>query len=51
MPADDNEDDNTRNGSREFLTSSLTLHMKGINISDVSKGYKLQKDLDNRYEA
>ena len=51
MHADDDKDDNTRNGSKKFLTSSLTLHMKGLNISEVSKSYKPQNIWDNRYEA
>ena len=51
MHADDYKDDNTRNGSRKFLTSSLTLHMKSFNILEVSKSYKAQKVWDNRYEA
>ena len=48
MHADDDKDDNTRNGSRKFLTSSLTLHMKGLNISEVSKSYKSQNVWDNK---
>ena len=51
MPADDDKDDNTRNGSRKCSTSSLTLHMKGLNIWKVSKSYKPQNVWDNRYEA
>ena len=51
MDADDDKDDNTRNDSRKFLTSSLTLPMKSLNISEVSKSYKLQSVWDNRYEA
>ena len=39
MRADGDKDDNTRNGSRKFLTSSLTLHMKGLNISEVRKSF------------
>ena len=42
MHADDDKNDNTRKGSTKFLTSSLTLHMKGLNISEVSKSYKPQ---------
>ena len=44
------KDDSTRNGIREFLTSSLTLHMKGLNISEVSKSYKPQNVWGSRYE-
>ena len=51
MHADNQKDDNTRNGSRKFLTSSLTVHMKGLNISEVSKSYKPHNVSDNRYEA
>ena len=51
MDADDDKDDNTRNDSRKFLTSSLTLPMKSLNISEVSKSYKPQSVWDNRYEA
>ena len=51
MHADDDKDDNTRNGSRKFLTSSLTLHMKVLNISQVSKSYKTHNVWDNRYEV
>ena len=51
MHADDDKDNTTRNGSRKFLTPSLTLHMKGLNISEVSKSYKPQNVWDNRYEA
>ena len=40
MHADDGKDNNTRNDSRKLLTPSLTLHMKGLNISEVSKSYK-----------
>ena len=49
MHADHDKDDNTRNSS--FLASSLTLHMKGLNISEVSKSYKPQNVWDNRYGA
>ena len=38
--ADDDKDDNTDNGSRKVLTSSLMFHMKVLNISEVSKIYK-----------
>ena len=48
--ADDNKDDNTRNGNR-FLTPSLTFDMKGLNVSEVSKRYKPQNVWDNRYET
>ena len=48
MHADNDKDDNTRNGSRKFLTSSLTLHMKHLNISEVSKIYKPQNVRGNR---
>ena len=51
MHADDDKDYNTRNGSRKFLTSSLTLQMKGLNVSEVSISYKPQNVWDNRYEA
>ena len=51
MHADDDKDGNTRNGSRRFLMSSLRLHIKGLNISEVSKSYKPQNVWDNRYEA
>ena len=51
MHAGDDNDDNTRSGSRKFLTSSLTLHMKGLNISVVSKSYKSQNVWESRYEA
>ena len=51
MYNDGDKDDNSRNGSRKFLSSSLTLHMKSLNISEVSKSYKPQNVLDNRYEA
>ena len=49
--AGDDKDDNTRNGSRKSLMSSMTLHMKGLNFSGVSKSYKPQNVWDNRYEA
>ena len=49
--AGDDKDDNTRNGSRKSLMSSMTLHMKGLNILEVSKRYKPQNVWDNRYEA
>ena len=51
MHADDGKDNNTRNDSRKLLTPSLTLHMKGLNISEVSKSYKPQNIWDSRYEA
>ena len=51
MHANDDKDDNTCNGSRKFLTSSLMLHMKGLNISEVSKSYKPQNVWDNRYDV
>ena len=51
MHADDDKDDNTRNGSRKFLTSLLTLHMKVLNISQVSKSYKTHNVWDDRYEV
>ena len=50
MYVDCDKDDSTGNGSREFLTSSLTLHMKGLIISEVSKSYKSQNVWGNRYE-
>ena len=51
MHVDGDKNDNTRKGSRKFLTSSLMFHMKGLNISEVSKSYKPQNVWDNRYEA
>ena len=51
MHADDDKDDNTRNDSKKFLMSSLTLHMKGLNISEVSKSYKPPNIWGNKYEA
>ena len=51
MHADNDKDDNTRNGSRKCLTSSLTVHMKGLNLLEVSKSYKPQNVWENRYEA
>ena len=51
MHADNDKDDNIRNGSRKFLTSSLTVHMKGLNLLEVSKSYKPQNVWENRYEA
>ena len=51
MHADNDKDDNIRNGSRKFLTSSLTVHMKGLNIWEVSKSSKPQNVWENRYEA
>ena len=53
MHADDDKDDNgnTRNGSRTFLTSSLTLHMKGLDILEAAESYKPHNVWDNRYEA
>ena len=51
MHVDGNKDDNTRNGSRKFLTPSLTLDMKGLNIWEVSKSDKPQNVWNNRYEA
>ena len=44
--ADDDKDDNTHNGSRKVLTSSLTFQMKVLNISEVSKTYKPQNVWD-----
>ena len=40
--ADDDKGDNTHNGSRKVLTSSMAFHMKVLNISEVSKTYKPQ---------
>ena len=51
MDADDGKNDNTRNDRRRFLTSSLTLHAKGLNISEVTKSYNSQNVWDDRYEA
>ena len=52
MRADGDKDDNTRNGSRKFLTSSLTLYMKGLNISEVRKSYNHRMFwTTNSYEA
>ena len=51
MHADDEKDGNTRNGSRKLLTSSLMLHMKGLNILEVSKSCKPQNVWDNRYQV
>ena len=53
MHTDDDKDDNgnTRNGSRTFLTSSLTLHMKGLDILEAAESYKPHNVWDNRYEA
>ena len=51
MHADNEKDDNTRNGSRKFQTSLLTVHMKGLNVLEVSKSYKPHNVWENRYEA
>ena len=53
MHADDDNDDNTRNGNRRFLTSSLTLHMKDLNISEVTKRYNQQtvETIDTRQQS
>ena len=53
MHADDDNDDNTRNGNRRFLTLSLTLHMTDLNISEVTKRYNQQtvETIDTRQQS